>query len=159
MAGFVEVITRAFRPYKRSILIISLLILFIIVAIYGFRHFYLKSKKNGDFKNVANANRRDPEIEIYLFWTDWCPHCKKAKPDWVAFQQEYNGQSINNFAIKCTDVDCSDDKDAKVKNLLSQYKVKSYPTIVALKNSEPVEFDAKISKSSLDQFVQSLTAK
>jgi thiol-disulfide isomerase/thioredoxin len=158
MAGFIEVITRIFRPYKRYVLIISLVILFIIIGVYGYNHFYSVPQKNSEFKDVANANRRSTEIEIYLFWTDWCPHCKKAKPDWVAFQQEYNGKTINKYDIKCTDVDCSNDQDAKVQNMLGQYKVSSYPTVIAIKNSQMVGFDAKISKSSLDQFVESLTS-
>jgi thiol-disulfide isomerase/thioredoxin len=157
MANFVDVISRVFRPYRRTILIVALLILFVVVGTYGINRYYTTPKKSSEFKDVANANRRNPEIEIYLFWTDWCPHCKKAKPDWMAFQQEYNGKVINNYQIKCTDVDCSNDKDAQVQNMLAQYKVNSYPTVIALKNSEPVGFDAKISKSSLDQFIQSLT--
>jgi thiol-disulfide isomerase/thioredoxin len=157
MAGFVEVVTRMFRPYKRHILIVSLVLLFIVLSIYAFHHYYRVPQKSKDFKNVANANRRNPEIEIYLFWTDWCPHCKKAKPDWVAFQQEFNGQTVNGYQIKCVDVDCSNDQDPSVQNMLAQYKVASYPTIVGIKDSQPVEFDAKISKSSLNQFVESLT--
>jgi len=156
MAGVIEVITKVFRPYKRTILILSLILLFIIVGLYGYKWFYSASLKNKDFKDVANANRRQPEIEIYLFWADWCPHCKKAKPDWVAFQNEYNGKVVNNYTIKCTDIDCSKDDDAQVQTMLSKFKVNSYPTVIALKDSQPVAFDAKITKSSLDQFVQSL---
>jgi len=157
MAGFIEVITRIFRPYKRYILIISILIIFIIIGVYGYKQYYSVPKKSSDYRNVANANRRNPEIEIYMFWADWCPHCKKAKSDWVAFQQQYNGQIVNGYEIKCTDVDCSSDQNAQVQILLSQYKVNSYPTIVGIKDSQQVGFDAKITKSSLDQFIESLT--
>jgi thiol-disulfide isomerase/thioredoxin len=133
------------------------LIIFIIVGIYGYNKFYSVPKKSSDYSNVANANRRNPEIEIYLFWADWCPHCKKAKPDWVAFQQQYNGQIVNGYEIKCTDVDCSSDQNAQVQTLLSQYKINSYPTVIGIKDSNQIGFDAKITKSSLDQFIQSLT--
>jgi hypothetical protein len=54
-------------------------------------------------------------------------------------------------------VDCSSDQNAQVQILLSQYKVNSYPTIVGIKDSQQVGFDAKITKSSLDQFIESLT--
>ena len=157
MAGFVETIGRIFRPYKKGILILFIFIIFIIVGYFAYQRFYILPKRGKEFKDVANANRRNEEIEVYLFWADWCPHCKRAKPDWVAFQQEYNGQVVNGYDIKCVDVDCSDDKDAQVQNLLGQFKVNSYPTVIAIKNTETVGFDAKISKSSLDQFIDSLT--
>jgi thiol-disulfide isomerase/thioredoxin len=159
MSNFLDVVSRIFRPYKRYALIISLIVLFLVVAIYGFNRFYSHPLKTKDFKDVANANRRDPNIEIYLFWAEWCPHCKKAKPDWVAFQQEYNGKNVNGYTIKCVDVDCSDDTKAEVQNMLAQYKVSSYPTVVGVKNADSVDFDAKITKSSLDKFVESLTQK
>jgi thiol-disulfide isomerase/thioredoxin len=159
MAGFVEVVTKFFRPYKRIILVIFILIIFIIVGVYGYRRFYSVPEKTRDFKDVANANRRNPQIQIYLFWADWCPHCKKAKPEWVAFSQEYNGKIVNNYEIQTTDIDCSDPngQDPQVQNMLAEYRVNSYPTIIALKDSQVVGFDAKITKSSLDQFVESLT--
>jgi thiol-disulfide isomerase/thioredoxin len=159
MAGFVEVVTKFFRPYKRIILVIFILIIFIIVGVYGYRSFYSVPEKTRDFKDVANADRRNPQIQIYLFWADWCPHCKKAKPEWVAFSQEYNGKIVNNYEIQTTDIDCSDPngQDPQVQNMLAEYRVNSYPTIIALKDSQVVGFDAKITKSSLDQFVESLT--
>jgi len=159
MAGFVEVVTKFFRPYKLIILVIFILIIFIIVGVYGYRSFYSVPEKTRDFKDVANANRRNPQIQIYLFWADWCPHCKKAKPEWVAFSQEYNGKIVNNYEIQTTDIDCSDPngQDPQVQNMLAEYRVNSYPTIIALKDSQVVGFDAKITKSSLDQFVESLT--
>lgn len=159
MAGFVEVVTKFFRPYKRIILVIFILIIFIIVGVYGYRRFYSVPEKTRDFKDVANANRRNPQIQIYLFWADWCPHCKKAKPEWVAFSQEYDGKIVNNYEIQTTDIDCSDPngQDPQVQNMLAEYRVNSYPTIIALKDSQVVGFDAKITKSSLDQFVESLT--
>jgi thiol-disulfide isomerase/thioredoxin len=156
MAGFVEVVSRMFRPYKNYIIFISMLIVFLAVGVYGFKRYYSTPNKTKEYKDVANANRRNPEIEVMLFWADWCAYCKKAKPDWVAFKQEFDGQIINGYQIKCTDVDCSNDKDADIQSIMSKYKVKSYPTVVGLKNSEQVEFDAKISKSSLEQFIRSL---
>ena len=34
--------------------------------------------------------------EVYFFHTNWCPHCKKAKPVWNNVKEEYDQKVINN---------------------------------------------------------------
>jgi thiol-disulfide isomerase/thioredoxin len=108
------------------------------------------------YRDVANTPNREEEIEIYMFSVDWCAHCKKAKPDWIAFQNQYNGTVVKGFTIKCVTIDCTNDSDESTQQYIMKYGITSYPTVIALRNNEKVDFDAKITKSSLDQFLQSL---
>jgi thiol-disulfide isomerase/thioredoxin len=153
MAGFIEVISRIVRPYKTRIIIFFLLLIFVVAGIWGWRKFV----KFNPFGDVANAERRNPEIIVYLFYADWCTHCKKAKPEWAAFKQEHSGTVVNGYQITCKDFECSDENNVEVQNLMAQYKVSSFPTIIMLKNDQEVTYDAKVNKANLEQFVNTLT--
>lgn len=154
MGTFTEVITKLFRPYKRIFLILVLLVIFITVGVYGYRRFY---KPRTAINDVANANRRDKELEVILFTVDWCPHCKTAKPEWSAFQEQYNGQVVNGYTIKCTSIDCTDAKDPEIQNMCSTYNIDSYPTVKMLKGDQHIDFDAKVKTTNLSQFVETMT--
>ena len=52
------------------------------------------------------------EAELLFFYTDWCPHCKKAKPVWNELKEEYNNKTINGHAITFREIDC--DKEEEV---------------------------------------------
>ena len=153
MANFVDVIGKIVRPYKRYMLIITLIILFIIIGYFGVKWF----KKPRDYSDVANANRRNNNVEILLFTVDWCPHCKNAMPEWVAFQNTYNGQTMNNYDIICTNIDCTDETNTQTQMLVGKYNIESYPTVIMLKNGETIGYDAKITNDSLTQFIETLT--
>jgi thiol-disulfide isomerase/thioredoxin len=145
------------KPYSFTILVIFLIIIFIIFGYYGYKWYYENKQKNKIFKNVANANINGEPLEIVLFSANWCPKCQNIKPEWKSFIEEYNGQTINGFLIKCRDVDCSDNTDPSVVNVINEYKIEGYPTVKMFVQNKEIDFDAKISKSSLEQFVYSVT--
>jgi thiol-disulfide isomerase/thioredoxin len=160
MAYFIDYLSSKLRPYKIFIIIAVVIIIFLTIGII-----YAKSstgdnkQKNLKFKDVANNGNRSSEIEIKMFHVDWCPHCKKALPDWQSFCDTYNGQNVNGFIIRCNrDGDnCTDDKDENINNIIKEYKIDSFPTVILLKEGERYDFDAKITKNALDQFVHSVT--
>ena len=152
MSGFYYNVQRFFGPYARYIAIIVLLVVFILVGFYGYKRYY--SNPAEAYGNVANINARSPEIVIYFFSADWCPHCTKATPHWSAFASQYDGKQVNNYKISCSKVDCTDGKS----DLMDQYSVDSFPTVVMIKDGNTISFDAKITKETLENFVASATS-
>jgi len=90
--------------------------------------------------------------ELILFTVDWCPHCKTAKPEWDSLVTEYSGRSINGYSITFTEVNCTDPKP-DVEKLMNQYKVEGFPTIKLIKNGSVIDYDAKPTKDTLLQFL------
>ena len=138
----------------------------IVVAIcyYVYTYIYLPSKKDAVFQDVANANPTGRTITIFLFHVDWCPHCKKALPEWQMFSDQYNNTSLNGYQIECREVDCTKSDDPTVKLLVDKYSLKQYPTVVAVvpgSNGKEirVDYEAKVKKQYLDQFAMSLTTE
>jgi thiol-disulfide isomerase/thioredoxin len=153
MAGLYEVINKFLRPYSKVILIVSLVIIFIIVGYYGYQKY--GTKPENKFKDVANANRRNKEATVFFFHVDWCPHCKKAQPEWNSFCTQNDGKEINGYQIKCVDVDCTQETP-DVTRAINQYKIDSYPTIKMLRDENVIEFDSKITSSTLNSFVNTM---
>lgn len=120
--------------------------------------------KDQVFKDVANSNPNGRLITVYMFHVDWCPHCKKAMPEWDLFSDHYNTTSLNGYQIECRDVDCTNTDDPVVKRLIEKYELKQYPTIIGVMPDSKgkdtrVDYDAKVKKQYLDKFLTSLTTE
>lgn len=156
------------RPYSKMWLIFIMLILFLVVGIYLYRTYAPGALASKNSKNVANANIRNVEgatgstgtLEVMLFNVDWCPHCVKAKPDWISFVQQYDGKVTNGFQVTCVGgkegINCTNSDDPSVKKMVSKYEIKGYPTLIFIENGTVVTFDAKINKNNMDDFMKKL---
>ena len=160
MASIKNIFFSFINPRKHIIWMAILFILFIFASIYGYKKFYLpwvSSKKYSDVANTdptANANGGD--VTIYFFSADWCPHCKTALPEWKNFSHNYDGKEINGYEISCINIDCTDDKDAKVNEYIKKYDIQGYPTIKMVKGDKIIDFDAKVTNTALESFVKNM---
>tara|TARA_B110000483_G_C17779636_1_gene383115 strand:+ start:68 stop:553 length:486 start_codon:yes stop_codon:yes gene_type:complete len=143
-----------FKPYYIYIITAVILIIFIIVAYYGYKRTVKTQIEDKKFKDVANANTRKVEANVYFFHVDWCPHCVKAKPQWEEFVQAYDGRNINNFIVRTHSIDCTGDVDREIEHIIQTYKITSYPTVKLIIDGEKaIELDSKITKDTLTMFV------
>jgi thiol-disulfide isomerase/thioredoxin len=154
MANIIDVIGKIIKPYKRTGLIVFLIVIFILISYYCYSNYY--SKQNNKFRDVANSNQNTPEVVVNFFFATWCPHCKKALPEWTKFSEEYNGKQIGQNKIRCVQFDCTNDDDSKTAKIINEFKIESYPTVKMMKDNNQIVFDAKITKYNLEQFVQSV---
>jgi len=137
---------------------------FIILAVIGFSILgYLIYNQFLNKDAGFNANREhaatDPNsnktAEMMLFYVDWCPHCKTAKPEWENLKSEYEGKQINGYNIKFTEHNCTAES-AENDELMNKYKIEGYPTIKLLKGDQVIEYDAKPTKSTMEQFLHTV---
>jgi hypothetical protein len=57
-------------------------ILFVCLAFYLY-HYLVKPSTNPNFvPNNELSDNHSHQAELMLFYVDWCPHCKTAKPVW-----------------------------------------------------------------------------
>jgi len=143
------------RPYVKPVMILVIFILFSIISYYAYQTYYIKQKKNKEVKNAANSTY-DKKIFIYYFHVDWCPHCKKADPEWASFSDKFADKVVNGYTIKCIDNNCTNDEDDSVSDLIKKYNIESYPTIKMEKDGQIIDFDAKITSTALGKFVDSI---
>jgi thiol-disulfide isomerase/thioredoxin len=113
---------------------------------------FFKNRYNNENNELKTKNE---VLHLHLFHVDWCPHCKTAIPKWDAIKSEFENQLVNGYTVKFTDINCTDDDDENVSNILNKYNIDSFPTIIMLKeNGEVSTFDAAVSEKSLTSFIQ-----
>jgi len=144
--------------------VVLMVILVVSIAYYVYKNVYLPTKKEKVFRDVANSNPTGRTATFFMFHVDWCPHCKKAMPEWNMFSDQYNNTSLNGYQIDCQSVDCTNSDDPTIKSLVDKYELKQYPTVIAVipvANGKEVrvDYEAKVKKQYLEQFVTSVTTE
>jgi len=139
------------------ILIVLICIVFVFTSLFLYRRYVggSLSKKyvtNNEFKKNGDDDD-DNTADIYFFYTEWCPHCKTAKPIWADFKQQMSGQKINGITLNFFEVDC--DKDTSTSD---KFNVKGFPTIKLMRGNQIIEYDAKPSTANLIEFVNTSLA-
>jgi len=132
---------------KSIYLIIFALVVIAAIAIYFFV-FYKPNKSQSWSANHEKTNsiNSTDKIEVMLFYVDWCPHCKTAKPVWAEVAEQYE-ETITFREINCTE------ETAEIEQLMNKYNIEGFPTIKMVKNGKVYDFDAKVTKANLEQFL------
>ena len=121
-------------------------IVYIGVIIIGIVFFVLWTQ--GVFTPKKTSS--DKTIDLYYFYTAWCPYCKKAMQEWNKFKAEWNQKTYEGYTIYFHEVDC-DIQEA----LADKYQVTQYPTVKMVKDDAVIHFDAKPTIHSLTAFLTS----
>lgn len=157
--GFLSTIQNAGKNLNNTtIMIIVVCIIFAILA--GLYYFYyvapqMKTKYKPNSEQIPLDAARNNEAELLFFYADWCPHCKTAKPIWNDLKSEYQNKTINGYQVVFTEINCSEET-AEVEKMMNKYNVEGYPTIKLLKDGQIIEYDAKPSKDTLTQFLNTV---
>jgi thiol-disulfide isomerase/thioredoxin len=142
-----------------TLLLIIATILFILVGV-SYYYFYIIPSTNAMYRanseQVSSASKGDSsEAELLFFYADWCPHCKQAKPIWDEMKTHNANKPVNGYNVIFTEIDCSTE-NAQVEKMMDKYNVEGFPTIKLLKNGQVIEYDAKPSKDTLAQFLNTV---
>ena len=142
--------------YTNGVITIALIVLFICAAVWFYKKYVVPSLEENDYKenNEYRADSSGGIVNVYYFYTEWCPHCKKARPVWNEFKSGYgvdgnNIGSYNGREIMFHEVDC--DKD---KALADKFGVESFPTIKLVHGGKTYEYDARPDAATLRKFVE-----
>lgn len=114
-------------------------------------------------KTTYNANREQDGFTsdsnkvatMMLFYVDWCPHCKTAKPEWENLKAEYEGKQINGYNLEFIEYNCTTESP-ETEELMNKYKIEGYPTVKLIKDNQVVEYDAKPTKATMEQFLHTV---
>jgi len=135
----------------KILVILFLVVIFLIASISVYRR-HVSNRINSTYVTNNEYNQGNTGLEyvdMYFFYTEWCPHCKTAKPVWYDFKKQMDGKQVNGIKINFYEVDC--DKDSETAD---KFNVKGFPTIKMLKGKQIIEYDAKPSSDTLHEFVR-----
>ena len=151
----VNSLTKVARSFlsKNSLLILLVAVVFLAVSVYVYKT-YISPRitpsyvENKEF--IDDGNNIQDEAELLFFYTEWCPHCKKAKPIWEELKNTYDDNVVNNTKVAFIAVDCD-----KEEALADKYQVEGYPTIKLAYKDQVIEYDAKPDLETLKDFLHS----
>ena len=106
-------------------------------------------------ENGESASDNEKTAELMLFYVDWCPHCKTAKPEWDELKSEYENKTINGFRVIFTEINCTEET-MEVENKINKYKIEGYPTVKLLKDGQIIDYDAKPTKKTMEEFLNTV---
>lgn len=160
--GAPSMLKTIYSKFSWSLVIyIILIIFFILIIIY----FYKQSISNKNDQSAYKVNRENMNnqqgsngsnsAELILFYVDWCPHCKTAKPEWDSLKTQYEGKPINGYNVIFTEYNCTNESP-EIEGLMNKFKIEGYPTIKLIKDNQVIEYDAKPSKATLEQFLNTV---
>ena len=146
---------------KKSLGLGVFAVLLLVVSYYVFKTYlypklnptYVSNKEFQQSQDNTVETKKEPDIaKIYYFYTQWCPFCKKARPEWDKAKEKFEGQVINNYKIHFLEVDC----DAKTNEEMVK-DIEGYPTIkLFLPDGKAVEYDSKPDSETLALFINSV---
>ena len=103
-------------------------------------------------KEFVNKDDNSDDILVMYFYTEWCPYCKKAKPEWNKFESYVDNKNKNiDYTINLTSVNCDENK-----SIADKYNVDGYPSIKLLYKNKVYDYDAKVTKDNLVEFLDSI---
>ena len=139
--------------------VIAVAILLIVIGYYTYKEYANNSTTFNPNIAEQNTNNSDNGSQktatLMLFYVDWCPHCKTAKPEWEELKSEYDGKSINGYTITIMEYNCTNES-ADVSQLMDKYNIEGYPTIKLIKDNQIIEYDAKPTKTTMEQFLNTV---
>jgi thiol-disulfide isomerase/thioredoxin len=150
--------TGLFSKINNTTLMIIGAVIFFAVLAAVYYYYYIAPEMKAKYKPNSEHLPKDSEsnsAELLFFYADWCPHCKTAKPIWNDLKSEYQNKTINGYTVVFTEINCSEES-AEVEKMMNKYSVEGYPTIKLLKDGQIVEYDAKPSKETLTQFLNTV---
>ncbi len=118
-----------------------------ICLLMGVSYLVYQRYSKRDSKEFVPNDEYIPEKKKYeciLFYTTWCPHCKKTLKDWNQYQLKNT-----NEQLMFTMIDCDKQPDQA-----DYYQVDSYPTILMVADGKNYIFDSNFSNESMDKFVK-----
>ena len=150
--GIFSVLYKDFvKPLEKQLVTFFVFIIFAVAGYYGYLWFGKSTVENLSDSNMANPSRHKSEAKLMFFSADWCPHCKKAKPEWDKISSEYAKKEIGYYEIIPEAVDCTDGEN----RLIQEYSIDGYPTVIMIKDGKRVNFSGRITEENLQQFVES----
>lgn len=158
--GDIGFLSRAKSAISNNWMIVLAVIVFSAISIYFYFN-YIASTKNTNYSannqdtKIGSENQNSKEAELLLFYVDWCPHCKTAKPVWNDIKSEYENKTINGYKVIFTEINCTEET-SEVEQMMNKYNIEGFPTIKLLKDGQIIEYDAKPTKETLTQFLNTV---
>jgi thiol-disulfide isomerase/thioredoxin len=133
------------------------LIALVIIGFLGFLAYYFMYMNNQEgfdsvVKTTPMLNPNPSECVVALFYADWCPHCVDFKPIFEKAKEMMDKKTCKapkqkGKTLRFELVDCVANPD-----LAEKYKVKGFPTVKLITDSDIEEYSAGRDLDSMNNY-------
>ena len=100
---------------------------------------------------IPTENVPDDRATVLFFYATWCPHSKKAMPEWKRFRQRTFGDPLRYNKIEFEEIDGdSEDNEALVKI----YNVDTFPAVRLKANGKTYTYEGRVTETTLTSFLE-----
>ena len=143
----------SFGKGKHGLATVGILVLVIGM---GLAYYYIYKSNQDSFtgsSGTPNLTAGPNECIVALFYTEWCGHCKKFKPDFKSAMEKMNGKksksgSAKGKTVRFEMIDCDENKE-----LGKEYDISGYPTVKIISNGKAEDYDGERSYNGLKEYL------
>ena len=129
---------------------VGVLILLVSYFIYSkFQHGQMEGMRGMSMGGQEDGG----QVVCTMYYTDACPHCIKAKPEWQKFEDQYNGQIFNGKKILIVKINCEQQPDVAEKE-----KINGFPTFKFAFNGKTFDYNDERVLDNFVNFLQRITS-
>ena len=136
----------------KFIIIFIFVLLLVIFSYYYYKQYVNNTYFNANREHIPKDVNSNKTATLMLFYADWCPHCKTAKPEWESLKNENDGKNINGYTVDFVEYNCSNE-NPEINEMMDKYQIEGFPTIKLIKDNQVIEYDAKPTKTTMEQFL------
>jgi thiol-disulfide isomerase/thioredoxin len=146
-----------YKSFSKTQIIIIVVVVLSVIGLCIYLYYSAKpvTAFHANRENVPTGDTEAKTATVMLFYVDWCPHCKTAKPAWNEVKAEYEGTIINGYKVSFIEYNCTKES-AENQALMDKYKIEGFPSIILIKDKQVIDYDAKPSKATIVQFLNTV---
>ncbi len=146
-----------YKSFSKTQIIIIVVVVLSVIGLCIYLYYSAKpvTAFHANRENVPTGDTEVKTATVMLFYVDWCPHCKTAKPAWNEVKIEYEGTIINGYKVSFIEYNCTKES-AENQALMDKYKIEGFPSIILIKDKQVIDYDAKPSKATIVQFLNTV---
>jgi thiol-disulfide isomerase/thioredoxin len=122
----------------------------ITIAIFILLFLYLYNSPAIVSKKESFANLETPS-SFMMFYTDWCPHCTHAKPEFKKVMEKCSSGELNGKKIVVKMINAEENKD-----LAREYKVEGYPTLIFTKDGKNYTYEGNRTEKDMMSYLETM---
>ena len=112
---------------------------------------YLAKKLTGVEGFAESGSKSVGTLSCTMYYVDWCPHCKTAKPEWAKLTQALHGKIVGGKKVLITSVNCE-----KFPEVAKQQNIGGYPTFKFDLDGKDLKFQGERKFDGFKKFIESV---
>lgn len=124
----------------------------VIVLYFVYAKFQQPAARQVMPQNTEGMMGSGGDVVCTMYYTDSCPHCIKAKPEWSKFEDQYNGKVVNGKKVLIVKINCGEHPEIAEKD-----NIQGFPTFKFAFNGKTFDYEDDRVLDNFVAFLQRIT--